>query len=311
MNKLQNGENVKIKAYIARPFVRVWLQNSSYVGWKLNMRHRNTDWWKMKGHARSKGGEKESDVKALTDVSKSKIKGTEEKPSAPVVYKNNQDPLNSEHTMEGKTNEQQSIAPKVLDAGAGLSTEPKKTDVKRKNRKRQRDCLHNRRSSNKPEGTSQGKRSSSRSSKRISHVLKGYRRDADYIAYRIPFKEAYAASGYGAISGSKRPSHDLEPRVGYAPLVNHNNQYHAECVTPFHHQRQTYADHLKLDTHYERQPPVKYFKPAMGIDALPHAGFVEFSSRKQSFSADDYPARRIAEYSGPYDQGPVHGAGLS
>ncbi|KAE8721678.1 F5O11.10, putative isoform 1 [Hibiscus syriacus] len=307
MNKLQYEENAKVKAYIARPLVRLWLWKGSCVGWKFNRRHRNTDWWKIKGHARSNGAGKEIDVKAMTDVNKSKIKGTEEKPAAAAVYKNNQDPLKSEHTIEGKTNEQQSIAPDVRDAGAGLSTKPKKTDVKRKTRKRERDR------------TSQGRHShSSRSSKRRSHVLKGHRRDADSIAYRIPFKEAYAAStsghpgsGYGAISGSKRPSSYLEPHVGYVSLVNHNHQYHAEYVTPFHHQRQTYTDHLKLDTHYERQPPVKYFKPAIGIDALPHAGFLEFSSRKQSFSADDYPARRIPEYSGPDNQGPVHGAGYT
>ncbi|KAE8663304.1 F5O11.10, putative isoform 1 [Hibiscus syriacus] len=307
MNKLRKEQNAKVKAYIARPLVRVWLQKGSCVGWKFNRRHRNTDWWKIKGHARSNGAGKEIDAKALTDVNKSKIKGTEEKPAAAVVYKNNQGPLNSEHTIEGKTNEQQSIAPDVHDAGAGASTKPKKTDVNRKTRKRQMDR------------TSQGRHSrSSRSSKKRSHVLKGHRRDADSFVYRIPFKEEYAASssghpgsGYGAISGSKRPSSDLESHVGYASLVNHNNQYHAEYVTPFHHQRQTYTDHRKLDTHYERQPPVKYFKPAMGNDALPHAEFLEISSRKQSFSAYDYPARRIAEYSGPDNQGPIHGAGYA
>lgn len=74
--------------------------------------------------------------------------------------------------------------------------------------------------------------------------------------------------------------------------MKHNDQYLAECVTPaFHHQRQAYAGCLKLD-HYERQPPAKYFKPAIGNDALPHAGFLESSFRKQSFDGDDYSARR-------------------
>ncbi|GMI95297.1 hypothetical protein HRI_003199000 [Hibiscus trionum] len=317
MNKLRYGENVKVKAYIARPLVRVRLQKSSCVGLKFNRRHRKTDWWKMKGHARSKGAEKESDVKAPTVVNKSNIRGTEEK-SVAIVYKNNQGPLISKHTIEGKTNEQQSIAPEARDAGAGLSTKPQKTDVKRKNRKRQRDRLHNKRSPNKPEGTSQGRHSrSSRSSKSKFHVRKGHGRSADSNAYRIPFKEAYAAStsghpgsGYSGISGSKRPSSDLEPHAGLARPVKHGNQYHAECVKPgFLYQRQTYADRLKPYTRYEIQPPVKYFKPAMENEALPHAGFLESSFGKQSFAVDDYAARRIAGYSGPNNQGPVHGAG--
>ncbi|KAL4339635.1 hypothetical protein GQ457_08G035910 [Hibiscus cannabinus] len=317
MNKLRYGENVKVKAYIARPLVRVRLQKSSCVGLKFNRMHRNTDGWKMKGHTRSKGAEKESDVKAPTVVNKSNIRRTEEKPVA-VVYKNNQGPLISKHTIEGKTNELQSIAPESRDAGAGLSTKPKKTDVKRKDRKRQRDRLHNKRVSNKSEGTSQDRRNrSSRTSKSKSHVQKGHGRGADSIPYRMPFKEAYAAStsghpgsGYGGISGSKRPSSDLESHAGLALSVKHNNQYHAERVTPgFLHQRQIYTDRLKLYTHYEIQPPVKYFKPAMENDALPHAGFLESSFGKQSFAVDDYAARRIAGYSGPNNQSPIYGAG--
>ena len=76
--------------------------------------------------------------------------------------------------------------------------------------------------------------------------------------------------------------------------VKHKDQYHSACVTPaFRHQRQTCAGYLKLDTPFERQPPAKYFKPAIRKDALPHAGFLEPAFRKQSFDVDDYPARRV------------------
>ncbi|MFQ6619254.1 hypothetical protein Gotur_001203 [Gossypium turneri] len=353
MNKLRYGGNVKVKAFIARPLVQVRLQKSSCLGLKFSKRHRNSDWLKMKGHARSKGVKKESDVRAATVIYKSKIWGTKEKPAA-VVYKNNQDPLNSKHTIEGKRNEQQSIAPETHDAEDGLSSKPKKTDFKRNNRKRQRNSmqskrssnkpegsvlmrernhmhskrssnkpegsvlkiernhLHSKRSSNKREGTSQGRHfRSSRSSKSRSYVRKGHGRGADSIAYRIPVKEAYAPSTSGypgsahcAFSGSKRPSSYMESHAGFAQPVKHNDQYLTECIAPaFHHQRQAYAGYLKLD-HYERQPPAKYFKPAIGNDALPHAGFLESSFRKQSFDG----ARRIAEYSGPDNQGPVHGS---
>ncbi|MBA0674056.1 hypothetical protein Goari_015670, partial [Gossypium aridum] len=152
MNKLRYGGNVKVKAYIARPLVQVRLQKSSCLGLKFSKRHGNSDWLKMKGHARSKGVKIESDVRAATVIYKSKIWGTKEKPAA-VVYKNNQDPLNSKHTIEGKRNEQQSIAPETHDAEDGLSTKPKKTDFKRNNRKRQRNSMHSKRSSNKPEGS--------------------------------------------------------------------------------------------------------------------------------------------------------------
>ncbi|KAG4190572.1 hypothetical protein ERO13_A07G039100v2 [Gossypium hirsutum] len=375
MNKLRYGGNVKVKAYIARPLVQTRLQKSSCLGLKFSKRHRNSDWLKLKGHARSKGVKKESDVRAATVIYKSKIWGTKEKPAA-AVYKNNQDPLNSKHTIEGKRNEQQGIAPESHDAEDGLSTKPKKTDFKRNNRKRQRNLMHSKRSSNKPEGsvlmrernhmhskrssnkpegsvlmrernhmhskrssnkpegsvlkrernhlhskrssnkregTSQGRHiRPSRGSKSRSYVRKGHGRGADSIAYRIPIKEAYApsTSGYpgsahGAISGSKRPSSYMESHAGFAQPVKHNDQYLTECIAPaFHHQRQAYAGYLKLD-HYERQPPAKYFKPAIGNDALPHAGFLESSFRKQSFDG----ARRIAEYSGPDNQGPVHGSG--
>ncbi|PPD88009.1 hypothetical protein GOBAR_DD15043 [Gossypium barbadense] len=345
MNKLRYGGNVKVKAYIARPLVQVRLQKRSCLGLKFSKRHRKSDWLKMKGHARSKGVKKESDVRAATAIYKSKIWGTKEKPAA-VVYKNNQDPLNSKHTIEGKRNEQQSIAPETHDAEDGLSTKPKKTDFKSNNRKRQRNSMHSKRSSNEPEGsvlkrernhmhskrssnkpegsvlkrernhlhsTSQGRHiRSSRSSKSRSYVRKGHGRGADSIAYRIPVKEAYApstrgypGSAHGAFSGSKRPSSYMESHAGFAQPVKHNDQYLTECIaSAFHHQRQAYAGYLKLD-HYERQPPAKYFKPAIGNDALPHAGFLESSFRKQSFDG----ARRIAEYSGPDNQGPVHGSG--
>ncbi|XWS61035.1 hypothetical protein CRYUN_Cryun07bG0091200 [Craigia yunnanensis] len=317
MNKLQFGGNVKVKADIARPLVGGRLQKSSCGRLKRNKRHRSIGWWKMKGHARFEGAEKESDIKAQTVTYKSKIRGTEEKAAA-VAHKNNQDPLNSKRTIEGETNEQQSIASEAHDAGAGLSTKPEKTDEKRKNRKRRRDHMYSKRPSKKPEGSSQGRPShSSINPKSRSHLRKGPRRDAYSFAYRIPYKEAYAAStsgypgsAYGAISGSKRQSSDLEPHSGLVQPVKHKDQYHASCVTPaFRHQRQTYAGYPELDTQYERQPPAKYFKPAIRKDALPHAGFLEPAFRKQSFDVDDYPARRTGEYNGPGNQGSVHVAG--
>ncbi|XP_022736270.1 uncharacterized protein LOC111289463 isoform X2 [Durio zibethinus] len=317
MNKLQFGGNVKVKADIARPLVGGCPQKSSCGGLKLGKRHRSTCWWKMKGHARSEGAKKGSDMKAQTVIYKSKIRGTKEK-VAGVAHKNNQDPLNSKHTIEDENNEHQRIAPEVHDAGAGLSTKLEKTDDKRKNRKRQRNRLHRKRLSKKLEGRSQGRPShSSISSKSRSHLRKRPSRGADSVAHRILFKEAYAAStsgypgsAYVAISGSKRLSSDLEPHAGFVQPVKHKDRYLAGCVTPaFRHQRPTYADYLKLDTHYERQPPAKYFKPAIGKDALPHAGFLEASSRKQSFVVDDYLARRTGEYNGPGNQGPAHEAG--
>ncbi|XVF12368.1 hypothetical protein REPUB_Repub08aG0111200 [Reevesia pubescens] len=252
MNKLQFGEDVKVKADIARPLVGGRLQRA-----------------------------------LLEDLNL--IRGIEA-----------MDPLNSKHTIEGETNQQKNIA---HDAGAGLYTKPEKTDGKRKNRKRRRDRISQVRPSH-----------SSGISKSRSHLRKGPDRGADSIAYRKPYKEAYAAltqsSGYGVISGSKRLSSNLEPGAGFAQPVKHKDQYHAACVTPaFRHRRKSYAGYLKPDTHYERQPPAKYFKPAIGKDALPHAGFLEPAFRKQSFDVEDYPARRTGEYNGPDNQGPAHGAG--
>ncbi|XVE58685.1 hypothetical protein DITRI_Ditri04bG0188700 [Diplodiscus trichospermus] len=315
MNKLQFGGNVKVNADIARPLVGGRLQRSSRGGLKLNKRHRSTGWRKMKGYARFEGAEKERDMKAQTIPYKSEITGMEEKTAA-VVHKKNHDPLNSNNIVEGETNEQQSIALEAHDAGARLSTKPKKTNDKRKNRKKRRDRMYRKRWSKKPEGSSQGRPShSSRKSKSRSHLRKGPQSGSHSIAYRIPYKEAastsgYPGSGYGAISGSKRLSSDLEPHAGFVQLVKHEDEYHAASVTPaFLHQRQTYAGYLKLDTQYERQPPAKYFKPAIREDALPHAGFLEPGFRKQNFDVDDYPVRRIGEFNSPGNQGPVHVAG--
>ncbi|XVF09702.1 hypothetical protein REPUB_Repub07fG0118100 [Reevesia pubescens] len=314
--KLQFGGNVKVKAYMARPLVGGRLQKSSCGGLKFNRRHRISGWLKMKGHARSEGARKEIDLKAHTVIYKSKIRGTEEKTTT-VAHKNNQDLLNSKPTIEGETKEQKSVAPEVDGAGGELSTKPKKTGHRRKNRKRRRDRIHGKRPSKKPEGSSHSRPShSSRNSKKRSNLRKGPSSGADCIAYRIPFKQAYMASSsgypgsaYSAISGSKRLSSTLEVHAGFMQPVKPKDQYHAAYVTPgFQHERQTYAGYLKLDTHYEREPPAKYFKSATGKDALPHAGLLEPAFRKQSFDVDDYLERRTAEYNGPGNQGPVQGA---
>ncbi|KAK6250475.1 hypothetical protein SCA6_004480 [Theobroma cacao] len=317
VNKVQFGGGIKVKAYIARPLVGRHLQKSTCGRMKPYKRCRSTGGWKIKGHAKSEGAEKKSDMNAKTVIYKSKTKGTEEKAAA-VVHKNNQDPSNSKHTIEGETNEQESIPPQAH--AAGLYAKPKKTDDKRKNRKRQRDPMYSKRLSKKLKGSSHGRPShSSGSSKSRSYLRKGSNRSGNSVAYGIPFKEAYVAprSGYpsyayGAISESKRLSSDLEPHAGFVQSIRHDDQYYAGCITPaFQHQGRTYANNLKVDTQYETQPPVKYFKHALGKDALPHAGFLEPAFGKQSFDIDDYPARRTGEYNSPGNQGPAYRAGLA
>ncbi|EOY22952.1 RNA-binding (RRM/RBD/RNP motifs) family protein [Theobroma cacao] len=205
VNNVQFGGGIKVKAYIARPLVGRHLQKSTCGRMKPYKRCRSTGGWKIKGHAKSEGAEKKSDMNAKTVIYKSKTKGTEEKAAA-VVHKNNQDPSNSKHTIEGETNEQESIPPQAH--AAGLYAKPKKTDDKRKNRKRQRDPMYS---------SSHGRPShSSGSSKSRSYLRKGPNRSGNSVAYGIPFKEAYVAprSGYpsyayGAISESKRLSSDL------------------------------------------------------------------------------------------------------
>ncbi|XP_021285586.1 heterogeneous nuclear ribonucleoprotein Q-like isoform X3 [Herrania umbratica] len=215
MNNVQFGGGIKVKAYIARPLVGWHLQKSTCGRMKPYKRCRSTGGWKTKGHAKSEGAEKKSDMNAQTVIYNSKTKGTEEKAAA-VVHKNNQDPSNSNHTIEGEINEQESIPPQAY--GAGLYAKPKKTDDKRKNRKRQRDPMYSKRLSKKLKGSSHGRPShSSRSSKSRSYLRKGPNRSGNSVAYGIPYKEAYVAprSGYpsyayGAISESKRVSSDLD-----------------------------------------------------------------------------------------------------
>ncbi|OMO98053.1 hypothetical protein COLO4_14173 [Corchorus olitorius] len=314
MNEVQFGGGIKVKAGIAGPLVGGCLQKSTRARLKLNKLRRSTGQWKMKGHAKSERAKEKSDMTAASVICKKNTRETEDK-TASVADKNNQGPSNSKHILEGKTNKQGSIPPEAHGA-----VKLEKSDNKIKNRKRQRGQLYSKGPSKRLKGSSQVQPShSSQKSKSRSHLKKRPKRGADSVAYRVPDKEAYSAPisaypgyAYSSISGQGRPSSYLEPHAGLVQPARHQEQYHLGGNTStFQHQRQTCVGYVKVYAQYERHPPAKYFKPALGKDALPHAGFLEPAFERQSFDADNYPARRNGEHSSPLNQGREYRTGLT
>ncbi|CAL5323047.1 unnamed protein product [Camellia sinensis] len=298
INNAHIGPEVKVKANIAKPHFKGWLQKQGTRGG-----------FKVKKKSEVPSMKEETETENIAAPSKMKEIGGG-KPNKPKTVTEGQ-PVRASSKLE-RTNCKGKNQHLKAKGHGNIGAEHGHNEMPTKKRHSKAKC-------------GEGKTIISRR-QRDPHIRKGPNYGADFIKYRNPYAPGYAAPAvscqshaYNTVSGSKRSHADMEPHAGYIdPVARKQSPSFSGYLEPtVGMQYQPHAGHLESVVGTQSQPHTGYHVPAVGNHSIssagyleptlgtrgqPHAGYLEPAIGRQSQSHAAYFEWSVGKHShNPYD----------
>ncbi|GMP69983.1 hypothetical protein CsSME_00029038 [Camellia sinensis var. sinensis] len=294
INNAHIGEEVKVKASIAKPHSKGQLQKQDTHGsfkvkekgmapsTKEESERENKAGSSKMGMAPSTKEESERENKAGSSKMKGHAKSKQSKRKGKTVAEDKGKTLSeSEIGGGGKPKKSRTVT----------EDQPK---LERKNRKRKNLHLnaegrgkigaehgHNKRPSKKPQGNKERESKNFRKPKRDPYVRKGPDYGADFTRHRNSDAPgpavSYQSHAYNTVYGYKRPHADMEPHAGYIePVAQKRGRTYSEYTEPpVRMQYQPHVEYLEHSVGTQSRPHRGYHEPPVGTHGRPHGGFRE------------------------------------